>query len=295
MQKYRVTARALNMRSKPVVSRKTYIATLPQGQELNLVAQEGVWAKVNTRLDGTDVSGWVHTNFIEKVKVTSFQRRDRLSSVHMDRRGKTTRDKRANAFPLNEDGMPSRDSNDVIDKVNDLADIIQYLDVENSKRYQPREAFTYCNIFAYDYCYLAHVYLPRVWWSQRAILSLESGLPTEVKYGQTVYEMSANSLFRWLKEFGTLFQWRRTFNMTELQKAANEGKVCVVSAHHKYEGRSGHISVVVPEMGNNKAVWKDGEVLKPLQCQAGRHNLEYFTSNWFKGNQFRGFSFWIHD
>jgi hypothetical protein len=48
-----------------------------------------------------------------------------------------------------------------------LGEVIDYIatDKPAHKRYQPRDGLTFCNIYAHDYCFLAGVYLPRVWWT----------------------------------------------------------------------------------------------------------------------------------
>jgi hypothetical protein len=79
-----------------------------------------------------------------------------------------------------------------------LHQIVSDLDVTRSLRYSPTTQ-TFCNIYAYDFCFLAGVYLPRVWWNSKALLAAVAGAPPEVIYDKTVHEMTANALHRWLE------------------------------------------------------------------------------------------------
>jgi len=184
-------------------------------------------------------------------------------------------------------------------RVQALTDIIEWLDVENTahERYKPvTNGPTYCNIYAYDYCFLAGVFLPRVWWTSKALVDLAAEKSVVPSYGATVNEINANTLFVWLKDFGADFGWRRTASLEEMQDAANEGKVAIICAAHKKPNRSGHIVAVVPETSSNKAERKDGLVVKPLQSQAGRTNRNYQTDTWWirLAVNYREHGFWIN-
>ena len=79
--------------------------------------------------------------------------------------------------------------------------------------------------------------------------------------------------------------------------AANAGEVCVIVAQARDLNRSGHISVVVPEQGADQARRSaDGEVLRPLESQAGTRNLARGVSAraWWAGSRFQSFAFWRH-
>ena len=61
--------------------------------------------------------------------------------------------------------------------------------------------------------------------------------------------------------------------------------------------RSGHISVVVPEQGAHQARRSaEGEVLRPLESQAGTRNFarEVSASAWWASERFQSFAFWRH-
>ncbi|MBP7640521.1 MAG: glycoside hydrolase family 19 protein, partial [Thauera sp.] len=61
--------------------------------------------------------------------------------------------------------------------------------------------------------------------------------------------------------------------------------------------RPGHITAVVPETGDAKAVRSaEHEVLRPLESQAGTRNVLRGTpaSAWWQGSRFQAFAFWRH-
>ena len=152
-------------------------------------------------------------------------------------------------------------------------------------------------MYAHDYCHLAGVYLPRVWWTSQALLKLAAGETMEPLIGNTIREMRANDLFRWLREFGPGFGWRQTGELSKLQTEVNQGAIGLICARRKEDGRSGHIVVVVPETPQEQAKRSAlGEVVAPLQSQAGVTNFRYGTSrqNWWNGEQFAEAGFWLH-
>ncbi|HWP86248.1 MAG TPA: hypothetical protein VNM70_00105, partial [Burkholderiales bacterium] len=165
------------------------------------------------------------------------------------------------------------------------------------KRYRPRAGVTFCNVYSHDFCHLAGVYLPRVWWTAKALLSLTAGVAVKPLIGETIVEMRANDLFRWLRDFGPLFGWRQTGTLTKLQTTVNQGAVGLIVARRKDEGRSGHIVVVVPETDDERAK-RDaaGDVTMALQSQAGTRNFRYGKgkADWWRGAEFAESAFWIH-
>jgi hypothetical protein len=82
-----------------------------------------------------------------------------------------------------------------------------------------------------------------------------------------------------------------------LQAEASLGAVALVIARRKLEGKSGHVALVVPEAEEFRAR-RDaaGEVIAPLQSQAGARNFRFGTgtANWWNGEQFAESAFWIH-
>lgn len=194
--------------------------------------------------------------------------------------------------------MPRRSATDPAGLRAELAAIINFLAPDRSahKRYQPGAA-TFCNIYAHDYCALAGVYLPRVWWTQPALLNIAAGQAVYPLIGNTVDEMRANDLFRWLRDFGAAFGWQRAASVTELQDHANLGGVALIVARRKNDGAPGHIVTVVPETATEEARRDaSGQVTMPPQSQAGRVNFRYglATPNWWRNDTFAEAAFWVH-
>lgn len=288
------------LRSAPIVKESTKVTVLPMGQLVTKVAESSIlgWWKISTTQNGTLLAGFVNSiyltpadTFVPPVAVTN------ISAVHLSANGPVVRSSAGQrAFPLNEVGRRTRDGSATAQvRASELTAIVDWLDVENQARYEPTSSNTFCNIYAYDYCYLSGVYLPRVWWTQSALDKLSKGTLVSPIYGQTVNELNANSLFDWLKEFGAMFGWRRTFDLTEMQKAANDGMVVVICAQNKLLNRSGHICLVVPETQLNVANHNGVSVMIPLQSQSGRINKKYFSRNWWTSITFREFGFWINE
>lgn len=129
------------------------------------------------------------------------------------------------------------------------------------------------------------------------MVELAQGGAVEPKLGATISEVVANELFAWLRDFGTSFGWRSTGTLTKLQMEVDQGAVGVIVARRKEGNRPGHISIVVPEVADWSAK-RDatGEVVAPLQSQAGSTNFRFGTGkkDWWRGEQFAEFAFWIH-
>jgi hypothetical protein len=212
-----------------------------------------------------------------------------IPEVHLKATGR--RDSTAGrANPLGERFQPSRAAG--------LDAIIRYLNVELSARYARTAETTFCNVYAYDYCTLAGVYLPRVWWTEKALDRFTSGGDAPVKYGETVAEVNANGLYDWLHEFGPQFGWRSVESADELQQAANADKIAVICARRQERSKPGHIAVVVPESQPPFVAQREGaQVLLPLQSQAGAKNFCFSCgkSEWWTGAQFDAYGFWLHD
>jgi hypothetical protein len=295
-----VSATNLNLRSEPRVAPATRIATLPQGHPVEKIGDgpEGWW-HVRTTLNGADLQGFVAHRFLAHRADAVPSPARGIAEVHL-REGRpdvTRASTSGRAFPLGEPRAPRRTAASPRKRVEQAHAIVEYLDVERSARYRAGSGQTYCNIYAYDYCYLAGVYLPRVWWTAPALADLAAGRPVAVRYDQTVREMNANGLHDWLGDFGHTFGWRRVGHADDLQDGANAGSVSVICAQRRDLNRSGHICLVVPERPPDEARRSGDSVLLPLQSQAGTRNFCYScgTSRWWAADQFRAFSFWVHD
>ena len=197
------------------------------------------------------------------------------------------------AFPLGELDRPGRTTGTAAD----LERIVRYLDVEANARYARTPSNTFCNVYACDYCYLAGVYLPRVWWNRTALAAIGDGRSVDAKYGVTVEELNANALFEWLNEFGPSFGWTRAVSVEKLQTAANTGQVSIICAQRSELLKPGHIAAVVPEsLPQYVAERLRSQIRVPLQSQAGSRNFCFscIPGRWWEGAQFRASSFWIH-
>lgn len=305
-----VTATQLNLRRAPQVTPATRIATLPQGTPVALIADgPDDWARVRAALGAQLVEGFVkavHLGVLARargVRAASAARRvlAAVPAVHLaeGRREITRRRDGGHAHPLGEAGMPRRTATAPDRRAAQILEIVAYLDSENRAhaRYGPTSTATYCNIYAYDLCYLARAYLPRVFWTAAAVARLQAGERLPVRYDDTVRELNANALHDWLADFGPRFGWVRVPDLDVLQAAANGGEVCLVVAKRKDTNRSGHIVAVVAEHERMMAVrGADGTVQRPVESQAGatNHRLIVKPSAWWRGAQFSSFAFWRH-
>ena len=291
---------------------KNVIGHLPDGHPVRAVTGTAVngFMEVETSLFGALLRGFVSEALLKRaprgttipVEAPAAEPpKTGIIAVTMPRRPGTVtkRADLAGAHSLNEPGQPGRKGVTPQDLVAELAKIVDWLAVDDPghKRYQPRSGLTFCNIYAHDYCHLAGVFLPRVWWTQRAVTDLALGKTVQPLIENTITEVRANNLFRWLREFGADFGWRQTGTPNKLQDAANQGAVGLIIARRKQDGRSGHVTMVVPETGGHLARRNAaGEVTAPLQSQAGTVNFRFGTgkANWWLGDQFAESAFWIH-
>lgn len=301
--KFLTTATLLNFRRTPKIISTNIIAKLVQHTFVEKIEEYSKdWWKVNVAYSGKQLEGYVHSSYLKKVnqqvEETKPEKVDfKIPEVHLKSiNNKATRNNQRWAFCLEENDMPFRNAGSISSKTNSIHKIIDYLNVEKSLRYAPKTTSTYCNIYAYDYCYLCKVFLPRVWWSSKALLDLSKGEKIDAVYAKTVFEQNANSLLDWLQTFGKDFGWQRAFDLNEIQEAANKGKVVIVCAAHKNANSSGHITAVVPENTTHKSIRNAlGNVIQPLQSQAGRANRKFLNQNWWLSANYRDFGFWIHD
>ena len=308
----------LRLRSEPRIPRDNpranVIARLPDGQFVYRLSGKATdpFLEVETSLNGAYFRGFAATKFLHEVRKAlpvdavvpvpaPVEPTSGIVAVYMPRKPGTVTCRTDGAGPhsLNEPKQPCRDAETAGERCAHLSTIIDWLAVDKPahKRYQPGCGSTFCNIYAHDYCFLAGVYLPRVWWTPGAVESLAQGRTVEPLYEKTIDEQRANDLFRWLRDFGLRFGWRQTSTLTKLQEAANLGGIGIIVARRKIDGKSGHIVVVPPETAGQKAKRDcDGNVIGVLQSQAGCVNFRYRASTleWWKGEQFADSAFWIH-
>ncbi len=318
MYRVQVTSDPLNLRSEPRIPkpnpRSNVKAQLPNGHLVNWVSGKGTdeWLEVETSLNGAFFRGFAATRFLTLVKdepavipvstPAAANPTTGIVAVFMPRKAGTItkRTELANAFSLNEPGQPGRPvDGDPAQLKQSLGTILDWLNVEKPahKRYQPGGGKTFCNIYTHDFCHLAGVYFPRVWWTSKALIRLSRGETVLPLLGDTIEEIRANDLLRWLKDFGELFGWRQTSDLNKLQNAANLGGLGMIIARRKIEGRSGHVTMVVPETDTVKARRDSmGNIIAPVQSQAGAVNFKTGTgtAGWWLSENFAEHAFWIH-
>lgn len=305
MDRYRVDATSLNLRSEPRVRAANRLAVLPEGHPVVRLAEGGdpAWWRIATELDGATFEGWVARRYLRPLAgapsaADGPSRALAIPVVHLvDGHPEARRCSRvARAFPLGEPGAPGRDLASSATRTAALDAIVEWLDVARSRRYQPEGLATFCNVYAHDYAHLAGVYLPRVWWTEDALLRIACGETVHALYGRSLREMTANDLLHWLGQHGGRYGWRRLPTPAAAQEAANDGEVVVVCAERRGSG-SGHVAAVVPETRGAAVRSVEGEVLRPLQSQAGAVNFARGTGArawWADGDRFRDAGFWAH-
>jgi hypothetical protein len=303
----------LRLRREPRVDTKdplaNVIARLPDGHRVMLVGGEpdDEFVEVETSLNGAHLRGFAASRFL--VRPAAVRARGAtlesvgtgVVEVHALRAPGTVTKRTATAgpHPLNEPRQPARRGGTPDELRRELHAIVRFLAVDrrSHRRYQPKNGRTFSSVYAHDYCHLAGVYLPRAWWTPDAIERLTRGDPVAPRLESTIDEQRADDLFRWLRAFGDRFGWRQTGSVTRLQTEANAGAVALMVAKGNTDGRSGHVAVVVPETHRYRARRNaSGEVVAPLQSQAGRKNFRYGTggAGWWNREAFDDAAFWIH-
>ncbi len=314
----KVNGNTLRLRSEPKIPKdnpqSNIKASLPNGQLVSWLSGKvsDPWYEVETSFHGAYFKGFVSSQYLELVKDNTVTIPVIIPAVVNPTSGIvavwmpakqgmiTKRTAPANASSLNEPGQPTRViTNDPAGLKKSLLDIINWLNVDKplNKRYQPGNGSTFCNIYAHDYCHLAGAYFPRVWWTPGAIAKLAKNEIVAPLYDNTIEEMRANNLLRWLKDFGERFGWRQTGNLNSLQGVANSGGIGLIIARRVEEGRSGHVTAVVPESELGSARRDaNGNVVSPLQSQAGATNFKFGNpkAGWWLDPKFAEFAFWIH-
>ncbi len=201
--------------------------------------------------------------------------------------------------PLMDSTIPFRDLTNVATKKESITKLIEKLDVETNIRYQRTVEDTYCNVYSYDYCYFSKVYLPTVWWTDESLEKVLQGQEVEPVFEQTVDRIYSSAIHDWFLQWGVSFGWQRIFTVDELQNKVNaNGGIGIICAKRKEKGLSGHIVPVVPETDLHKAYRENGEVVYPLQSQAGKLNYNYFAEvreDWWNDELYSSYVLYYHD
>jgi hypothetical protein len=183
--------------------------------------------------------------------------------------------------------------------------VVETLDVKESKRYEKVKKLkkgkwswsTYCNIYAYDVVTAMGGYLPRVWWKDEALARIRKGEKVKPVYEETVHELSANALTDWMYEFGSEYSWRKEEDITAAQDTANQGKLIILLATNVNPRASGHVSVLMPESKQIKAIRENNKVVGVVQSQAGANNfkLDNHRKQWWKDKKHKLGAAWIFE
>lgn len=311
---YRVATQADRLMLRKEASKtSTIMERLPDGQLVRSLGEPEAngYLKVQTSVNGARLEGYAAVAFLAKepaavvvpvIAPTLKLPKKGVVAVYAPPRktGFTVRTEIADARTLNEPAQPIRKGTTPAQRVAELAAIIDWLDVRDPghKRYAPRDGLTFCNIYAHDFCHLAGVYLPRVWWTGQALVQLGQGKTVEPVVAGTVNEIRANELLAWLDDFGPDFGWRRTSSLSTLQAEANQGAVGLVVGRRVNSKGPGHIAVAVPETGTVRAR-RDaaGEVTLPVLSQAGSTNVNRAPPSsawWANPAKFEAHAYWLH-
>jgi peptidoglycan hydrolase-like protein with peptidoglycan-binding domain len=124
--------------------------------------------------------------------------------------------------------------------------------VGNNPRYRRRNGNTYCNIFAWDVTKAMGAEIPH--W-------VDGNMNPSSPGAAGAWEMSANSIARWLDRKGGENGWRQV-SAAEAQVAANRGQPSIASWDNP--GGIGHIGMIRPGVLTNRG---------PALAQAGSRNF----------------------
>lgn len=201
--------------------------------------------------------------------------------------------------PMADESIPYRNLKSAESKRRSLHKIIRKLDVKHSTRYQRTPEDTYCNVYSFDYCYFAKVYLPTVWWTDESIEKLKKGIDVTPIFNETVLPIYSSAIHDWFGVWGKDYGWEKMTSLTEIQRrVTEEGGIGIICAKRKTVGLSGHIVPIVPETEKKKAFRdENNEVLYPLQSQAGKLNYNYFARkrrDWWNHPRYSSFVLYYH-
>jgi hypothetical protein len=299
--RYRVVASLMSLRDFPA-SNSNVIAQIPFMHTLKLIEKlDADWLKV--RLLNTSIEGYALSSDLELIDETT-QKISEIEIPNFELGVKASLDSKEETYkPIPDPTIPYRDLTSPDTKRSSIEKLIHKLNVSENFRYQKDEADTYCNVYAFDFCFFARVYVPRLRWTDLAIEQLEKGQEVPLVFDETVKALYSNYCYDWFVASSEKFGWKRIHDADELQLKVNEnGGVGVLIAKRFIIHKSGHIVVVVPETETEKAFRVDGKVVYPLQSQAGLNNYNYFSENrkdwWNNKDPENGYSshiFYYHD
>jgi len=296
--RYRVITSMMDMKSVPAENDDSKVLfRIPFRHTVTLIEKtSSKWWRV--RLLNTDKEGFVLANELELIDQSTEKVADILiPNFEFAIQGGL--DTKIESYkPLGDPSIPFRDLTSVESKLASIHQIIEKLNVSKSFKYEKDEADTYCNVYSFDFCFFAKVYIPRLRWTDKAIEELEKGNEVEIIFEDTVRPLYSNYIYEWFLESGEVYGWQKIECTDELQEKVNtNGGVGVIIARRFILDKSGHIVVVVPENDTEKAYRENGKVIYPLQSQAGLINYNYFSENrkdwWNNQDPEKGYSTYV--
>lgn len=272
--KYRVIATTLNVRSAPLGA---IVGRLKKGDIVQVTRETEAGAHVWAEIGG---GRWVAKSFLSPLSDTPALPACMLNGV-----ASSIFDTRLFLFPL----VAAPHAHASKGHYTSLFRACAYLNIEAPHHaLRPRRGATYCNVYAFQFVALyaslsgVNAYLPRVWWLPDALARLQAGeeVAPILDYANmgftTVSEISANGLYDWLDTFGGHFGWeKRDYTPANAVYHANQETLVLLAAKHADPRRSGHITIVLPEMG---ALKQRGAFVP--QSQAGTTNIEAGLLDW---------------
>jgi hypothetical protein len=204
--------------------------------------------------------------------------------------------------------------------------VTEWLNPEDHERHLKIPGATFCNVYAHDAGEghqhpvrnasgedpgWRHGHLPRTWWNNPASAEAAHG---DARYGETCSELNANGLCDWIAQHAQDYGWINPVGlepgawtgaprssedaMVGLQEAIerhtatqeaeglNGYAIGVICTRQANKSHSGHVCMVLPELGDRRAGSKDG-YFSPLMSQAGTTNMNFFTDSvWFRSSSY---------
>ncbi|SHG14230.1 SH3 domain-containing protein [Flavobacterium segetis] len=301
--KYRVAALSADLTDlPPTMNNSTILTKIPFRHTVKLIekTESNLW---KVKLLNTDKEGYVAADDLEPFDSNLLKQSD-IEIPNFEATSLSSLNSKIETYkPIGDSSIPFRDLSSVASKLKSIEKIIEILNVSKSYRYEKDESDTYCNVYAFDYCFFNRVYIPRLRWTDKALVELEKGNEVSLIFNDTVRPFYTNYLYDWFVESSSEFGWQKVSDVDTLQKMVNEnGGIGIISAKRFIIHKSGHIVVVVPETEDHKAFRKNGKVIYPLQSQAGYDNYNYFAEErkdwWANQDPEKGYSsaiFYYHD
>ena len=201
----------------------------------------------------------------------------------------------ARAYPLNEikSAHSIFDLQEKADRIKLIYRIVNYLDVESSRRYLPEGNKTFCNIYAYDITFLLGAYIPRVWWRKEFISSVISNPNILPDYTTNVEELNTKMLYQWLNKYGIDYSWKNATSFWQFKKEINKGTIGIICAISKSKLKSNHISITLPDRSTlNKYL---GFFYQKINLsEAGRNNREIYFKKWWNTEDYNFQFFYLN-